>query len=561
MNCELILSMKQSGKTAKQIAVETGLTVSQVYNVWNGRNKLGAPRKDAGKTKYAITPDLVAQCRIMYLNQSAENNLQKVIDTVYDAMIESHVAGPSKATLRAHVDRVAKEEAWRRQFIFIKKKQLNQKFVTKSYYDRTEWGFMHWWIMDGRQSDVKVLFEDRLVYVYGYFIREARTGRVIGVAFSPEAFNARHVMRLVARTANIYGGPIIGFILDNGLEQMGAENVQAMEAMWEPEVIEDYRLHRVTEINELFPNAISPVVNSLARIPTFPMKAAIESMFRHFQSHHDAVVGRNNYIGTGRNDQVHTTLNRTPRIDQTSSTYDEFVSTFTWYLTSTGDRRPGLIPYNDEQRPKAFATFAHDTGLQPTCAAAWDYCAVSFTPRRLTAEQVFRIMIHTEERITKRITADCQITFQRDGIRRNFICPQLSFTNTGDTVDLIIDPADDDRALVIYQGSVIGIAEDIDRKRQKGLWTRGATVQIMSDIRKAKRQELQNAVADYHAKKYPHMDPVQAPGKEDQAFVFDGESNMLNTFTKNTPANDDERIDIDDEVAALARRYLVDFNQ
>jgi hypothetical protein len=556
-----VMQLKAKGYKAPDIAMKLGITVTQVYNLSSGRITLSGTRKDKGIARYDIIPDLVAQCRVMYLQQSKINNRQKVIDTVYDTMIRRFGSGPSKGTLRKHVDEAYEREGWKRQFLFLKRKHDDQVFVPKSYYDRSEWPFMGWWIMDGRKSDALVMHEGSLRMVYGYFIREAHTGRVVGFAFSLDAFNALDVIRLVVRTAKLWGPPQLGFVLDNGMEQLGSENVLAMEALWLPEVIEDYRLCRVNEMNTTFPNSHSPIVTAISRIPTFPMKAAIESMFKHIQGHFDAIVGGNNYMGSGREDQVHTTLNRSPRKDKTSLTYDEFVSTFTWYLTATGERCGDLIPYLDEPRPKALMSFSRSTHLPPTCGNAWDYNISSYVPVQLTDDQMFRVFMHTEERLHKRITADAQIRFRRNNEDCNFICPALSFVSTGSYADLVLHPEDDTKAAVIMQGKIVGLAEDLDRKRRQGRMTRAATSQIMAEVRTEKRHELQASVADYKAKKFPAKTGVSVPEKI-SPFVIEGENELLNMLeNKTSDALNDGRFEIDDQVAAFAQRYLVNHQQ
>lgn len=498
-----------------------------------------------------------------YLNQGRINNLQACIDFVWDAALRESAPSFSRRTLRRWVDRAYKEEKWDRLFKEKKMKKHAQQYTPVARYENyDEVGTMDFWVMDGRKSDVLVSMPDRrdLVMPKGYFIREVRTGMIIGAALQPFDFSARDVIRLVVRTALQYGAPRVGIICDNGKEQLGSNNILAMESLWDAEYIQACRARAVVEISTRFENATSPVITSLPRIPTFFGKGAMERGFLTMQQRIDAFVGGNNFMGSGRAEQTHTTLMLSPRVDHATLSWQEFERLFNWYLfADPSDRRYG-IPLHAQPRPVALRSFSRQTGMEPTIANAWHHALKNYEPMLVPEDNLLRLYTYTEERLEKRVTRDAQITFQHRGERWNFTCDRLSYLHTGERVSLILDPSDDTRALVLYKGEPVGIAVDLDRRRRQMRITHAEANHILSQVRRQKHREITQGLGSrrYQPK---HSSPDAGSLALQPPMVPGGSSveELMYAITYNENRLDEtveSEISIDDVDAELLGRYL-----
>lgn len=66
----------------------------------------------------------------------------------------------------------------------------------------------------------------------------------------------------------------------------------------------------------------------------------------------------------------------------------------------------------------------------------------------------------------KRVTRIGQVRFMMDREWYTFSHPGIHYTLYGEVVDVVLDPYDNTRALLLYRGEVLGIADDLDRRRR-----------------------------------------------------------------------------------------------
>jgi hypothetical protein len=555
-----IQRMRESGMSVASIARELGEDYHRVYRLLKSEPKDGR-RADAGRSRTGLYERIVPKVLDAFLQQGKLGNLQACIDRVFDDL---RFVYPSlnRHTLRRHVDRAYRDERWDLLWQYRKDKPGFNQHLPKLNYDRSEWPFMGFFVMDNRVADTRVYSETlgRMIKPYQYYIYEGCTGRILGFAMKEEAFTRIDVARLIINTVAKWGRPLYGFICDNGSEQIGGDSILMMECLWEDEYIQACRMPgAVPELHMRFDAAISPVITSLARIPTFPMKAALERTFAFIQQHFDAMVGGHAFAGTGRGDQVTTSLVRSPRRDSTTLYFDEYHRFCTWYLTAPGEDRTYGIPYLGAERRRALRAFALQTGLEPTIGEAWNYHAAGFVPQFPPVENLLRLFMYTEQHLQKRVTKINQVRFQLRGEWYCFNHPGISYRRLDEIVDVILDPADDTRALIMHRGEVLGIADDLDRKRRKGQMSMAESRYFQRQNRNQARAEIKAASDALAPQRRPAIPDTEPERMEETPFSLGGLSygdviaEVIETRLDETAEPD---IELDEDIQDFQAKYL-----
>lgn len=506
-----------SGLSAGQIASRVGCKASHVYNVKAGRIKPPAEkRKDAGETRYSGMDTFVAAVREEYISQGKrKNNLSTCIDTAKHRLIatgnSSSALFASESTIYRHVSRAYKAEKWDLLFDFKKMKQSFQTALPKLHYDYWKLvGFNDWWVIDGRKSDQWVIHPEtgHPVQPQGYYIMELKTRSMLHVSWSLDSFDAFEVITILLKLALEFGPPNRGIFCDNGMEQIGRDNVLAMEAFWPQEIIEAYRAQAIPEVTTFFPGATSPVITSAARIPTDFAKAALERSFATIQRRFDAMVAGDAYQGGGRGDGIHRTLTRVPKPSKTWNSWERFTQRMDWFFRATEPSPDGLLPYHAIEMPQALGGLMRTTGLIPTVANAVEVCLTDHSPRVFPAENYFRAAYYALPKLkNKRVTAIGQVTFRHKGDTLSYNCNGLDYTMLHERVDVVIDPNDPTRAGVFVAGRPVflGVGIDIASRVNSGKVSVGQGREVMSKFRAERVAEVREA-ADA-IKEKPHDVP------------------------------------------------------
>lgn len=510
----MVCALKNQGATYRDIERETGLSQASVVNICLGRTKApGTKRPDAGVSKHADIDIVIERVKDLYFQQGRrKGNLSTCIQYALDEAARLAIFIP-EPTLRRHVYARAKSEKWEMLWSSRKAKGIVQKYLPKMNYDY--WplvGYNDYWVIDGRKSDMWVHDGNKIFMPQGFYVMDLRTASYMCVSFSDKAFNARQVILLLLMTALKYGPPKLGILCDNGMEQIGQENIQTMEAFWDDEILQAYREgYGIDGFHTIYNGAISPVVTSLPRIPTEFAKARLERSFLTLQKKFDAPMAGTGYQGGSREDVVHTTLMRSPKQDSTWLSFQEYQKSMTWFLTAAPDDRAlGILPYSAIQRPFLLKSFAQETGQKPTVGNAVAHCLVSHTPGRIADDNYWKIVYHALKRHDrKRVTRIGQVEFTSGGVFHSYTSPALTYDMVGQRVDVAVDPADATRAGIFYDGRCIGTAIDISRRVNTGVITVASGREMMGFVRKDAVKQLRDA-SDGYAIAPPHVDLATA---------------------------------------------------
>lgn len=534
-----IISLKSS-HSAHAVANRLGCKVSQVYNVWNGRIKPpAAKRADAGASRYPGMDELVAEVKREYLSQSKrKGNIGTCIDTAKQRLLRVGAVTPavmaSDSTIRRHVQRAYESERWLQLWDYNKHKHSFQSVLPKNRYDYWKLvGFNDFWVIDGRKSDQWVLHPEtgKPVQPQGYYVMELKTRSFLHVSWALESYDAFTVISVLLKLALEFGPPNIGILCDNGMEQIGQDNVKAMEAFWPPEIIEAYRMRAIPDMTAFFPGAISPVITSAPRIPTDFGKAALERSFATVQRRFDAMVARDAYQGGGRADGVHRTLTRIPKPDRIWNTWDRFTQRMDWFFRATEPTEDGLLPYHAIEMPEALAGLTKETGLIPTVANAMEVCLTDHTPRAFPPENYFKAAYYALPKLkNKRVTRIGQVTFRHRGETLQFNCSGLDYTRLHTRVDVVVDPHDPTRAGIFEAGApqMLGVGVDISARVNSGEITVGQGREIMSKFRKERVAEVRDAAKS--VKERPHDVPqTQSEVRPIEVIEFKPEQPLIET--------------------------------
>ncbi len=461
--------LRSQGLTWPEVAERTGLSVTRAQNIVYGRVKSAAvQRADAGRSRNQHIPLLVGMVRDWYMRQGKRTrNLSACIDNVISQAMTEHGIVVPKATLQRHVYDACKREAWEILWAANKNQSVHQSRLPKLIHDYwNNVGYNDYWVIDGRKSDLWVIDDatGRQFMPQGFYVMELRTGRYLHVSHSDSAFNAKQVMLILIETAITHGVPNLGILCDNGAEQIGQDNVLAMEAFWPWEIIELYRTGSgVKGFHDIYPGALSPIVTSLPRIPTEFGKARLERSFGFLQSRLDAFIGGHGYQGGSRFDVVHTTLARTPRVDRTWIRFSDYQRFMHWFLTSN-ESLDGLLPYNMIERPYMLRGMTQECGLVPTVSNAIDYCLHGYQRTEIPPDNYYRLLYYAVPRFKdKAVRRIHQVEFQHNKRSYAYYSTQIPYNLVGQHVDVLPDPHDDTQAAIFYKGEMIAIARDINR--------------------------------------------------------------------------------------------------
>ena len=560
-----LIAHRNAGLSVADAANVEGVSYHKAYALLKGRIKAkSTPRADAGVSRHEAMPALVERVKEIWLDQSKINNLNLCVEIALLEASEKGIFVP-QSTLRRWVDKAKGDEDW--NGLFMQNRQVSKlqgRTATMRYDSVREIPFMAFITIDGRKCDSLVRSDDRRdpFALEGYFAREATTGYILDAFLKEGKANTRDVARLYARVIMKYGCPGLGVACDNGKEQMGGSNLLVLEAPFGQERIESYRSKAIPEFTRFFPKAISPIVNSIAHVAAFMAKAGLERGNATFQREYDAMVGRNNYIGTGRREQAHTSNRLSPVIDSATMYRDDYEAGFEYYLWSrVRDERYGpIIPYLMRRRPKALKSFSEATGMEPTIGNAFDWFMERHQPDQVTEEAVFRMFYYTEERLTRKVTKDSQISYTLNGKLHNWTCQHLDWTLTGKFVDLIIDPFKDTRAAVFYQGEFLTFAVDYDELSKRNIMQRGEAKHQLSEIRSRITKSRKAAVKPY-ANHTPYFIPFAPSGalSPSSPFVIEGNTPEESIFEK-TNTRIERHFDpgdtLDEDAQYLLHKYL-----
>ncbi len=478
--------------TYKAISERLDVPYQRVINVISGRVKaVPTARSDKGSSRHSNMQLIIGLARDVYFQQGKmTGNISACIDIALNAAMLQHGVVVPKATAQRHVYAARKRERWDVQFAELKQQHTFQSHLPKLHHDYwNSVGFNDYWVIDGRKTDMWVFDEQTgaKFMPQGFYIMELRTGLYLHVSLSDKAFSAPEVMQMLIETALRHGVPNLGILCDNGAEQIGLDNVQAMEMFWPREIIELYRTGSgIKGFHDIYPNVKSPVVTSLPRIPTEFAKARLERSFRFIQERLDAFIAGHGYQGGGRHDVVHTTLNRSPRIDHTWISFDAFQSFMQWFLTSDNTHE-NLLPYSMIERPKMLRGVTLETGLVPTVRNAVDYCLQSYEPQDIPTENYFRLMYHALPKFTgKRVRKIHAVEFQSKGVLHSYVSNDIDYTLLHQLVDVVPDPQDDTRAAIFHNGECIAIARDVSRSNI----TIGEKKELLARVRRHAVQQV-----------------------------------------------------------------------
>jgi lipid-A-disaccharide synthase-like uncharacterized protein len=512
-----IMRRRDIGEKPSDIAARVGCSLSTAYNVISGKVKdPSCKRADSGISRIPGMDELIERVKMEYLSQSKRQGMLKVcIDTARSRMMRlgqaSPALGASIATIYRHVQRAYDAERWDTLFDYKKMKQNFQTILPRLNYDYWRLvGFNDFWVIDGRKSDQWVVHPEtgKPVQPQGFYVMELRTRSFLHVAWSLSSFNAHQVMPILLHTAITFGPPRLGVLCDNGMEQVGQDNILAMESFWEDEIIHAYRAQAVPDFTAFFPGAISPVVTSLPRVPTEFGKAALERSFAEVQRRFDAMLARDGYQGGGRQDVIHRTLTRTPHPSKVWNTFERFTARMDWFFRSTQPTDDGLLPYHCIERPRALQSMTEEVGLVPTVGNAVELCMSSHVRRELPAENYFKLAYYSlAKHAGKRVTAMGQVTYQLKGRTISYHCGMLDYTRINHRVDVVPDPNDPTRAGIFEAGSprFIGVGIDISTRINSGQITVGQGRDIAAKFRRERVAEVR-ADADAITEK-PHEVP------------------------------------------------------
>lgn len=551
-----------SGHTVKAASEMLRLSYSRAYNILTGRTKAEkTPRSDAGRSRSGIYEQLLPIAKEMYINQGKQQNLQDVIHRVYDSSLRNGIE-LTEATLGRHVRAAAESENWGVLWMYRNDKPAFNQILPKNQYDRMEWPFMGFHLMDNRTADIWVYSEEygRLIRPYQYFIVEARTLRVLGYAIKQAPFSRLDVSRLRASTIAKWGAPLYAYICDNGSEQISGDSVQAMECVFDMEYRQACRIpYAVPELHSIFPEAISPIITSIPRHPQFSGKGSIERIYAG-EHRYDARIAGNGYSGTGRGDQVSPTHTRSPRLDSTTWTFREYEQYTHWRFNADADERfHGLIPYMGEHHPEAFRRFSEATGLPPTVGAAWQHASEGFEFAQIPDERILQLFMNTEVHFKDKLVDKInQVKFRHNNVTYCFSEPGLTYRLYRKRVDVVLDPNDDTRALILFEGQPVGIAADLNRKRLRpdGM-TIGESRHWQRLNRNTAKEELRQAISEIAPKRKAPVPDVIPEHMAESPFALAGMSHgelIEAAIQKRLDASTEPELEIDKDILARQAR-------
>jgi hypothetical protein len=486
------------------IAEQAGLSYFQTYYVVNGKKKQpGSCRSDKGISRYDCMEDGLEEVKKFYFKQSKRKYGLADCISMAHRQLENSGRPINKETFKSAAYKRALDEGW--ETLWASRKQIRefQSALPKLHYNMWDLvGFNHLWCVDGRQSDMWVInpATGKMIKPRTFVIWELRTGMPLNVGMQLHDFNHTEVAMLMLQTVLKYGPPLLGILVDNGTEQIGGSNIDLFEAFWPPEIIDMYRSGApIAGFTDIFEHARSPIVKSLAYIPTEFGKAVCERGFRIIKDCVESLVAGTAYQGGSRKELVHTTSKLSPTIDGTWMTSDEYFKLMTWAFTAPQeDIREGITPFLGIEHPIKFESFTAETGMRPTTGNAFQYCWQTYQQGHFPDSRLYDILYHCVPRFEhKRVVDIGRVSFKAKGVWYHFNCKSLGVEHHRKYVDVIIHPNDPTRAGIYYEGKYLDVARDVCRDMNDKKISVATAQKINGDFRKQKQQDVRLLTKGY----------------------------------------------------------------
>lgn len=526
-----VQQLVESGYKAKKVAEMVGISTSQVYNITRKSGGVKHPAKkraDAGRSKYEGREAFIEEVKQEYLSQSRRSQtLKACVDIVRTRFAMAGIRNPfamaPEATILNHVYKEAKRGCWDTLYVERKHKHNFQSKLMKLRHDYwLQVGFMDYVVIDGRKADQWVARWSnqalKVLMPQTFAVMELRTRDFLHMSISDTSFNAQEVLAILLHTflsTDGYGRPHLGILTDNGLEQIGNDNVMAMELFWPRTELEQYRMGQgIPGFHDIFPGAKSPVVQSIPRIPTEFGKAALENSFWTIQKRMDAFTGGDAFQGGGRQDVVHRTQTRS--IDKEyvreHNQVQRYVNALNWFITSDMPTQDGLIPYRLLERPKVFQSFVKETGLRPTIEEAVAYCLQTHSRLDIPEENFTGILWAAGEKLEKRVNYIGGLEFQRNKETVQLWSDVLTEDLVDQTVTVVFIPGQEHRAGLYMGMEFLGWASDLPKMYHTGMITQGDGRKAAAEVRNGAMRRVHNE--NKSVKERRHETPQVAPAQE-----------------------------------------------
>lgn len=517
-----------SGLTAPKIEELTGVPRSTVYNIRRGKVKPPkAKRADAGSSKYEGREMFLDAVKEEFLSQSRRSQtLKSCVDNVRTrfamAGINSEFARAPEATILNHVYSQKKREDWDTLWVERKHKHNYQTKLPKLRHDYwRQVGFMDYAVIDGRKADQWIArWSDRALEVLmpqTFAVMELRTRDFLHMSISDKAFNSHEVLELLLHTflrEDGYGRPKLGILCDNGQEQIGNDNVMAMELFWPRYELEQYRRGQgVVGFHDIFPGVLTPVVTSIPRVPTEWGKAALENSFWTIQKRMDAFTAGDAFQGGGRQDVIHRNLNRS--IDKAHvrehNQVQKYVNALNWFITGTEPTPTGLTPYRLLERPKVFESFVKETGLRPTIEQAVAYCLQTHDRQEIPEENYAGILWAAGEKLYKPLKKAVALEFQYQRESVSLWSPALTEDLVGEEITVVFMPGQRHRAALFLGMEFLGWGSDLPEMGNAGIIPVCDMKKVGSELRKEtmQRTRAKNKSVPERQHEIPALEPVE----------------------------------------------------
>ncbi len=492
-----VLRMSAQNMSMVDIARELGITYHQVnYVARRGGKQPGQPRRDKGTSKYDCLEEGIESAKIYYFKQSRRfGGLSICIRQAHSDLIRSGFDVNIK-TFASIVRKRYHADGW--DILWASRKMVRefQPALPKLEYDMWELiNFNDWWCIDQRQSDMWVFDPEsgRMIKPRTFVIWELKTGMPLNVGMQLHDFKSKEVGLLMLETVLKYGAPLLGILTDNGTEQIGGTNLDLFEAFWPPEYIELVRSGVYIEgFSNIFPNARSPIVRSLAYIPTEFGKAVCERGFRTIKDCIESLIAGYSFQGGSRNELVHKTSRSTPKVDDTWFTPTEYYKVMRWAFTATAeDIRESVVPLQGIEQPVKFKSFVKATGMRPTVGNAFQHCWSSYKQGHFPDARLYDVLRHCGTVLKhKRVKDLGRVHFDYDTKSYNFNCKSLDITHYRKYVDVILHPKDSSRAGIFYEGKYLDSAIDVCARMNKKEIAISAAQEMNGRFREEKKKEV-----------------------------------------------------------------------
>ena len=513
---EQIQYLLDCGKTAQEIKDAIGCTLSQVQAIAAKRTKVN-PGENIRKGVPAKKIEGIAEVSVEDLKE-AITRVKKFYDSVPNKRTLMNAA--RRACAEALSERSANMVYLDLKYLYLKSyermhsenwqvvknytyfKHTDQKALPKMVYDTyNDVGFNDFWVIDDSkgpswlQSDEK----NKIQMPNIVLIIELKTGKPLGWIIERANITGLMVRHLIYKTALKYGLPK-GIIGEHNKTFTSFDSLALMESLYTPEQIARYRAGNVEGFSEFFPEATSPYISGLGRIPTRFGKASIESLFRYIQSEFDAILNPHAFQGVSRETLVHFDLTRSPKERESWMSFEEYKRAFEWFLTSHDFSPEGAIfPLCAKERPHMLASFAKQTGLTPTIANAWNYHSRAFTLRAIPDEHYAKLCLLVYPKHTKKVTRRGMVEITHNGEAHQYYSFKINYLLQGKKIIVVPHNLKPEYAALYTCGEkgedvkFLDWGVDINYQRNKKELTHVEARMKVSEIRKSTQSEIRDA--------------------------------------------------------------------